>query len=102
MASRRLRSDRFFATDFTPQVYTPVGMRWIDQNTMATVIGRHYPELIPLINTKNAFAPWPAAGSVPASAADSAAAAGRGNQEPHARIPSLFLHAPPRTEAHIG
>ena len=77
MASRRLRSDRIFTTGFTPQVYTPVGMRWIDQNTMATVIGRHYPELIPLINEKNAFAPWPAAGSVPAPSAGSAAAADR-------------------------
>ena len=30
MASRRLKSDRFFTTDFTPQVYTPEGMAWID------------------------------------------------------------------------
>ena len=27
MASRRLNSDRFFTRDFTPHVYTPLGMR---------------------------------------------------------------------------
>jgi len=29
MASRHLKSDRFFIEDFTPRVYTPEGMRWI-------------------------------------------------------------------------
>lgn len=58
MASRRLRSDRFFTTDFTPQVYTPLGMRWIQQTTMGDVIRRHYPSLAGLVNPENAFAPW--------------------------------------------
>ncbi|MEA2504301.1 MAG: hypothetical protein QOG36_1344 [Actinomycetota bacterium] len=61
MASRRLRSDRFFTTDFTPQVYTPVGFRWIESNGMASVIARHYPEVAQLMNPKNPFAPWPGA-----------------------------------------
>ena len=61
MASRRLRSDRFFTTDFTPQVYTPVGFRWIESNDMASVIARHYPEVAALMNPKNPFAPWPGA-----------------------------------------
>jgi hypothetical protein len=65
MASRRLRSDRFFTSDFTPEVYTPLGMRWIEDSTMAKVIGRHYPELIPHIKTANAFAPWQGASSSP-------------------------------------
>ena len=38
MASRRLKSDRFFTTDFTPAVYTPEGMRWIDDNDMSSVL----------------------------------------------------------------
>ena len=59
MASRRLRSDRFFTTDFTPQVYTPLGMRWIQQTTMGDVIRRHYPALAHLVNPANAFTPWP-------------------------------------------
>ena len=59
MASRRLRSDRFFTTDFTPSVYTPVGFRWIERNGMASVLARHYPELAPLMNPANPFAPWP-------------------------------------------
>jgi hypothetical protein len=59
MASRRLNSDRFFTTDFTPAVYTPVGMRWIDENTMGTVLLRHFPDLAPALRgVKNAFAPW--------------------------------------------
>jgi hypothetical protein len=59
MASRRLNSDRFFTTDFTPEVYTQVGLDWIDDNDMSTVLLRHFPELGPsLRGTRNAFAPW--------------------------------------------
>lgn len=59
MASRRLKSDRFFTTDYTPTVYTQAGMDWIDDNDMSSVLLRHYPELAaPLRGVKNAFAPW--------------------------------------------
>lgn len=59
MASRRLNSDRFFTTDFTPQVYTPMGMDWIKNNTMLTILQRHYPQLGPsLRGIENAFVPW--------------------------------------------
>jgi hypothetical protein len=59
MASRRLNSDRFFTVDYTPEVYTRVGMDWIDDNTMSTVLLRHYPQLEPALSkVKNAFAPW--------------------------------------------
>ena len=59
MASRRLNSDRFFTTDFTPEVYTQVGLDWIDDNDMSTVLLRHCPGLQPsLREVKNAFAPW--------------------------------------------
>ncbi|HLT01671.1 MAG TPA: peroxidase family protein [Geminicoccaceae bacterium] len=59
MASRRLKSDRFFTADFTPRVYTPEGMAWIDDNDMRSVLLRHYPELAPALkDAKNAFAPW--------------------------------------------
>src|SRR5690606_38029141 len=59
MASRRLKSDRFFTTDFTPRVYTPEGMAWINDNDMTSVLLRHYPELTPALqDAKNAFAPW--------------------------------------------
>jgi hypothetical protein len=60
MASRRLKSDRFFTTDFTPRVYTKAGMDWIDDNTMVTILLRHYPELAAsLRGMNNAFKPWP-------------------------------------------
>lgn len=60
MASRRLKSDRFFTRDYRPETYTPEGIAWIDGNNMRTVIARHFPQLHPyLIRTKNAFAPWP-------------------------------------------
>ena len=59
MASRRLKSDRFFSADFTPEVYTPTGMAWISDNDMTTVLLRHYPELMPALrDAPNAFAPW--------------------------------------------
>jgi hypothetical protein len=59
MASRRLKSDRFFTRDFTPQVYTPAGFQWINDNTMASVLLRHVPELRPALRgIANAFTPW--------------------------------------------
>ena len=59
MASRRLKSDRFFASDFTPRVYTPAGMAWISDNDMTSVLLRHYPELAPALrDAPSAFAPW--------------------------------------------
>ncbi|MEC4817172.1 MAG: peroxidase family protein [Scytonema sp. PMC 1069.18] len=59
MASRRLNSDRFFTIDYTPEVYTPEGLDWIANNTMISVLLRHYPKLAPALRgSKNAFAPW--------------------------------------------
>ena len=65
MASRRLKSDRFFTTDFTPRVYTQTGMNWIADNTFSTVLLRHAPALnSALARVDNAFAPWPTAGRI--------------------------------------
>jgi len=62
MASRRLNSDRFFSKDFTPEVYTQVGMDWLRDNTMSTILLRHYPHLrSALRGVDNAFTPWPKA-----------------------------------------
>jgi hypothetical protein len=59
MASRRLNSDRFLTDDFTAPVYTQTGLDWIEDNTMMTVVQRHFPELTDSMRTvKNAFAPW--------------------------------------------
>jgi hypothetical protein len=59
MAPRRLKSDRFFTTDFTPQVYTQTGLDWIADNDMSTVLLRHFPELRPALRgVSNAFTPW--------------------------------------------
>jgi Animal haem peroxidase len=58
MASRRLKSDRFFTVDYTPEVYTQTGLDWIDRATMSKVLERHHPELAPLIRPGNAFKPW--------------------------------------------
>jgi hypothetical protein len=63
MASRRLKSDRFYTVDFTPRVYTPEGMAWLDDNDMSSVLLRHYPQLAPMLrHQRNAFAPWPRVG----------------------------------------
>jgi hypothetical protein len=43
MASRRLKSDRFFTDDFRPEVYTQTGIDWVNRTKMKDVILRHYP-----------------------------------------------------------
>jgi Animal haem peroxidase len=59
MASRRLRSDRFFTNDYSPDVYTPEGLRWVEESNMSDVLLRHHPELAPALEgVENAFAPW--------------------------------------------
>ena len=59
MAPRRLKSDRFFTSDFTARVYTQTGLDWIADNTFGTVIQRHFPLLRPALrNVSNAFRPW--------------------------------------------
>ena len=63
MASRRLNSDRFLTTDFTPAVYTPEGLDWIADNTMRTILLRHYPQLrAALRDIPNAFHRWQRSG----------------------------------------
>ena len=59
MASRRLESDRFFTTDYRPEVYTPEGLAWVERTTMRDVLLRHFPELEPALEgVRNPFAPW--------------------------------------------
>jgi hypothetical protein len=59
MASRRLKSDRFFTRDYTADMYTQAGLDWINDSTMVSVLLRHYPDLAPTLRgAKNAFAPW--------------------------------------------
>lgn len=60
MASRRLQSDRFFTTDYNEKTYTKVGLKWIEDNNMRTVLRRHIPALGPTLDkVDNAFKPWP-------------------------------------------
>jgi hypothetical protein len=59
MASRRLKSDRFFTRDYNVDTYTQTGLDWIDDTSMSDVLLRHYPELEPALRgVENAFAPW--------------------------------------------
>jgi hypothetical protein len=59
LASRRLKSDRFFTEDFRPEIYTPAGFAWVRDNSFRTVLQRHVPALAPLFaNTRNVFFPW--------------------------------------------
>jgi len=60
MAGRRIKSDRFLTDDYTPEVYTPVGIDWVEQNGFREVLLRHVPSLAPtLANVRNTFFPWP-------------------------------------------
>ena len=64
MASRRLKSDRFFTRDYRPEVYTQAGLDWIDDNSMRSVLLRHFPELGPALHgVENPFAPWRSTGA---------------------------------------
>jgi hypothetical protein len=61
MASRRLKSDRFFTNDYRPEVYTAEGLEWVEENLFGDVVKRHFPELSPALEgSKNAFGPWKA------------------------------------------
>jgi Animal haem peroxidase len=59
MASRRLQSDRFLTVDYRPEIYSPLGLDWVDKNTMTSIILRHCPELSTVLPpTASAFAPF--------------------------------------------
>ena len=59
MNSRRMKSDRFYTDDYTPAVYTQPGLDWVADNTLRSVLLRHYPTLAPALDgVKNVFAPW--------------------------------------------
>ncbi len=64
MAGRRIKSDRFLTDDYTPEVYTPLGIDWIENNSMREVLLRQAPSLGPtLANVRNSFFPWPKSAS---------------------------------------
>ncbi|CAM5544955.1 Catalase OS=Streptomyces alboniger OX=132473 GN=CP975_06680 PE=4 SV=1 [Streptomyces alboniger] len=59
MATRRLQSDRFLTVDFRPEIYTPLGIDWVQKGGMNSVLLRHCPELAGLLpRGAGAFAPW--------------------------------------------
>ncbi len=59
MASRRLESDRFFTRDYRPEVYTRVGLDWVESTSMRSLLLRHFPALEPALEgVENPFAPW--------------------------------------------
>jgi Animal haem peroxidase len=60
MAPRRIKSDRFLTDDYTPEVYTPAGIDWVEGNGMREVLLRHAPSLGPVLaDVRNSFFPWP-------------------------------------------
>jgi hypothetical protein len=61
MASRRLKSDRFFTDDYGAKLYTEFGIDHIRKTTMLALLERHFPEVRPaLAGVENAFQPWKA------------------------------------------
>lgn len=59
LASRRLKSDRFFTEDFRPEVYTRAGFDWIRDNNFRSVLERHCPDLASCFgDVRNVFFPW--------------------------------------------
>jgi len=59
MASRRLKSDRFIADAFGEEVFTKDGVSWVNDNSMVSVLVRHFPGLSgTLYGVGNAFVPW--------------------------------------------
>ena len=61
MASRRLKSDRFFTDDYRAEIYTEFGLEYLKKGSMLGVLRRHYPQLAPALeDVQNAFEPWKA------------------------------------------
>ncbi len=59
MASRRLQSDRFLTVDYRPEIYSPLGLDWIDKNGMTSIILRHCPQLSSVLpRAASAFVPF--------------------------------------------
>jgi heme peroxidase len=59
MASRRLKSDRFFTEFWKEHIYSKEGIEWVDKNTMTTILRRHFREIEKRLGKKkNAFQPW--------------------------------------------
>jgi len=59
MASRRLKSDRFLSKDYREEVYTTEGIRWVERNSMISVLTRHFPAVAPAVKgIESAFHPW--------------------------------------------
>jgi hypothetical protein len=59
MASRRLKSDRFFTDDYRAEIYTEFGLDYIRKNSMVSILRRHFPQLGPALSgVQNAFEPW--------------------------------------------
>lgn len=59
MATRRLKSDRFYGEDFNADVYTPTGFAWVRDNGMRQVMLRHAPELAAhFADARSMFFPW--------------------------------------------
>lgn len=60
MAPRRLKSDRFLSELYKPEVYTQLGIDWIEHNTFMDAAARHYPALRKALEGHdNFFSPWP-------------------------------------------
>jgi hypothetical protein len=59
-ASLRLQADRFYTTSFNAETYTSLGLEWIEQATLRSVLLRHHPQLVQsgLKQIDNAFEPW--------------------------------------------
>jgi hypothetical protein len=59
MASRRMKSDRFYTADYRPAIYTPEGIAWVENNDLKSVLMRHLPGLAhKLAGVQRIFGPW--------------------------------------------
>src|SRR5262249_627838 len=57
--SRRFNRARFFPADFRPEIYTPAGFAWVQDNSLRAVLERHVPQLRPhFANIRNVYFPW--------------------------------------------
>jgi hypothetical protein len=49
----------FRKAGYTAQAYIKVGLKWIEDNNLRTVLRRHIPALGPVVDKlDNAFKPW--------------------------------------------
>ena len=48
LVAARTEKDRFLSQDYRPEIYTKPGIDWVEENSMKSIISRHFPSVLVL------------------------------------------------------